>query len=215
MQRLSAACLLAALVGLVSPAHAYDTIQYWGHGGTVSNYWHEDSNWPLGIPTSTHHARIRSDGPGGGPEHVTVQSGNTAIADWITIGGGIWYEEGVPVPCPDATLTVEPGATVGFTTMGPAEGTYKAYGFFEIGTGYTGTVHNYGTIDGWQYAWCNGIPWPGPEIWKKGQDHPAIFEPGIFVGYEYLPTLPDGGKGYLFCYDGSLTAGGRKPPMAR
>jgi len=205
---LLAAWVSAVLVGLVGSAQAYDTINYWGHSGTpVDSNWHNDSNWASGIPTTTHHARIRSEDPLV-ETHVTVQTGHTALADWITVGGGIWDEAGV-IPCPDASLTVEAGATVGFTTMGPAEGTYKSYGFFEIGTAYTGTVHNYGTIDGWEYSWCKDIPWPGPEIWKRGEDHPAIFEPGIFVGYEWNGSLPDKGEGYLFCHDGSLTSGGR------
>ena len=51
------------LVGLVGPAQAYVSANYWGHNGTpVSNYWHNASNWSvLGIPTSVHFASIRSE----------------------------------------------------------------------------------------------------------------------------------------------------------
>ncbi len=176
-----ALCLFIA--GLVVPAQAYDTVQYWNGG--VDNNWNNASNWALGIPTSTHHARIRSQGAT--EEHVTLQSGNTGICDWLTVGGRIWYVEGSPIACLDASMTVEAGATLYFN------GDEEQYGKLEIGTGYTGTVHNYGTIDGWElWPLKNSLPNPG---W--------IATPAIMIGDEWNGSLPDGGNGYMFCYDGS------------
>jgi len=193
MKELVTAPLLTALVtaALAGSALAYDTVQYWGHAGTpVSNYWNDDSNWPLGIPTSTHHARIRSEGET--EEHVTVQSGNSAMCDWLTVGGRIWYVEDSPTPCLDASLTVEAGAALYFNCD------EEQYGKLEIGTGYTGTVHSCGTIDGWEmWPLKNSLPNPG---W--------IGTPAIMIGHEWNESLPDGGKGYMFCYDGSYSRTG-------
>ena len=128
---------------------------------------------------------------------MTVQSGNVAFCDWIKVGGKRMEEEGVPLLAPDASLTIEAGATLGYAMEDPSPG-FEAYGKFEVGADYSGTVHNYGTIDGWEYYW-----------WKDNLPFPnANFYPAIMIGYRYNASLPTGGKGYMYGYDGSLTTTG-------
>jgi len=191
MRRLLVVLFVAALV---APAQAYVESNYWGHGGTpVDNNWHNDSNWAIhGIPTSDHYPSIRSER--GYEEHVTVQTGNTAVCDWLKVSGGLWDEAGV-IQCPDASLTVEAGAMLSYDCGDPTE---DVYGKFNIGTAYTGTVHNYGHIDGWENTFYHdNLPAPNTAFWSQ-----------ILIGHKYFAAVPDGGKGYMFCYDGSYTTTG-------
>jgi len=193
--------LLAALVGavllsLVGPAQAYVLpSNYWGHGaspyGPVDNNWNNDSNWGYGIPTTINHARIRSEGDY--EEHVTIQTGDAGYCDWLTVGGGIWDEAGV-IACLDASLSVEAGGTLYWNCD------EEQWGFLELGTGYTGTLHNYGTVDGY-------TEWPQSEKDKMVTSGPGYaMVPRIFIGYEWLATLgPESGTGVMFAHDGSYT----------
>ena len=208
--------LLAALVGvvlvsLVAPAQAFVDVNKWGHGNTpVSNYWNNDANWTLGIPTSDHFPQIRSEW--GYEEHVTVQAGNSAVADWFEVGGNLWDEGGV-IPSPDATLTVEFGATLsydcGYPGTNSEEPDWEPYGKFEIGNCYVGTVHNYGHIDGWElYPYHDNMYFDFGEGEGLVPFPNAAFYPNIGVGYKYFAVVPDGGRGYMFCHDGSYTTTG-------
>jgi len=205
MRRLFVVLFVAALA---APAQAFVDQNYWGHGGTpVSNYWHNDSNWMHGIPTSLHHARIRSEKDY--EEHVTVQTGNTAIADYVTVSGGLWDEAGV-ISCLDASLTVEAGAKVSYAA-GPADegNPWEAYARFIVGVFYTGTVHNYGTIDGWEeYVYHENMYYDFDEDGTPDPFPNCGFYVNMGIGYKYDGMLPDGARGYMFCYDGSYTTSG-------
>ena len=173
---LLAAVTAVVLVGLVGPAQAYVLpSNYWGHGaspyGPVDNNWNNDSNWGYGIPTTINLARIRSEGDY--EEHVTIQTGDAGYCDWLTVGGGVLDEAGV-VPCLDASLTVEAGATLYYNCD------EEQYGKFTVGCSYNGTVHNYGTIDGWN-MWPLKDALPNP-LW--------VFTPAIMLGYEWTAALP-------------------------
>ena len=93
------AALIAALAG---EAFANPIGNHWGGAGTpVSNYWNDASNWELGIPIPGtdhgHKPMIRSEREGI-EEHVTIQTGNTAYGDWVTIGGNRLLEGESIVP---------------------------------------------------------------------------------------------------------------------
>ena len=189
MKRLLVALLLATLVG---PAQAYGAVNHWERSGT-SNDWNNGSNWELGIPATGDNVFIRSDVDFVTEEHVTIQSGDTGLGDWVRVGGGV-YEDPTPVPLPDASLTIEPGANLYWQ----ADGDLEFSSALAIGDTYVGTVHNYGTVDGFEY-------WPDWETdpWGPGD----VQTPRISVGAVKTSGI-EGGVGYLNLYDGSFTQAG-------
>ena len=192
MKRTCVLVLVAIAVAVVIlPAQAYGAVNHWERSGT-SNDWNNGSNWELGIPATGDNVFIRSDVDFVTEEHVTIQSGDTGLGDWVRVGGGV-YEDPTPVPLPDASLTIEAGANLYWQTAGVLDGELA------IGDTYVGTVHNYGTADGFEY-------WPDWEVdpWGLG----FVQTPRIAVGYKKTSSIVDGGVGHLYLYDGSYTQAG-------
>jgi len=184
--------ILFAVVLIAPCVVALGQSTHWTREGST-NYWNNDSNWSLGIPTTDMTCHIRSLVEDGVEEHVTIQAGNTGNADWVRVGGPVLDEAGF-VPLPPAHLTIEAGANLYWQ----ANGDVSFSSVLAISDPYQATVHNYGTADGFEY-------WPDWEVdpWGPGQ----VQTPRISVGAQTVSGI-DGGVGHLYCYDGSYTQAG-------
>ena len=186
--------ILLVVVLLAPCVAALGQTDHWTRGDST-NYWNNDTNWEFGIPTTDMFATIRSDVELDVQEHVTIQTGNTGVGDWVRVGGPGLYEEEVLLPLPAAHLTIEAGANLYWGT-----GDISAHGELTVGNIYQGTVHNYGTADGL-------AQWYHPEDDPDGIAGGRILLNRIDVGYD-TGSVPDAGEGYMFLYDGSYTRTG-------